>query len=160
MDKNTDGRMQIFELPLSKESGKYPDKPVKMTMATVAYSAERELDTMLYNGDAGIFRNFQFPNSQAITLKTTFEEIGILWKHESKFRTGFAVNGNLVSVPNIFAKISSPTNKFNNTVQMAHCICIGYANFFYRKLFFNNARPVILYASLYLVNKLLRKPVF
>ncbi|MBQ8195590.1 MAG: hypothetical protein IJZ47_09505 [Oscillospiraceae bacterium] len=110
MDKNTDGRMQIFELPLSKESGKYPDKPVKMTMATVAYSAERELDTMLYNGDAGIFRNFQFPNSQAITLKTTFEEIGILWKHESKFRTGFAVNGNLVSVPNIFAKISGVRN--------------------------------------------------
>ncbi len=110
VDKNTDNRMQIFQLPLSKESGRYPDKPVKMKMATVAYSAERELDTMLYSGDAGIFRNFQFPNSQAITLKTTFEEIGILWKHESKFRTGFSVSGNLVSVPNIFAKISGVTN--------------------------------------------------
>ena len=110
VDKNLSGRMQIFQLPLTKESGKYPDKPVKMTMATVAYSAERELDTMLYNGDAGIFRSFQFPNSQAITLKTTFEEIGILWKHEAKFRTGFAVNGNLVSVPNIFAKISGVQN--------------------------------------------------
>ncbi len=110
VDKNTDNRMQIFQLPLSKESGRYPDKPVKMKMATVAYSAERELDTMLYSGDAGIFRSFQFPNSQAITLKTTFDEIGILWKHESKFRTGFAVNGNLVSVPNIFAKISGVTN--------------------------------------------------
>ncbi len=110
VDKNLENRMQIFQLPLSKESGRYPDKPVKMKMATVAYSAERELDTMLYSGDAGIFRSFQFPNSQAITLKTTFEEIGILWKHESKFRTGFAVNGNLVSVPNIFAKISGVTN--------------------------------------------------
>ncbi len=110
VDKNLGGRMQIFQLPLTKESGKYPDKPVKMTMATIAYSAERELDTMLYNGDAGIFRSFQFPNSQAITLKTTFEEIGILWKHEAKFRTGFAVNGNLVSVPNIFAKISGVQN--------------------------------------------------
>ncbi len=110
VDKNFDNRMQIFQLPQSKESGRYPDKPVKMKMATVAYSAERELDTMLYNGDAGIFRSFQFPNSQAITLKTTFEEIGILWKHESKFRTGFSVNGNLVSVPNIFAKISGVTN--------------------------------------------------
>ncbi|MBQ4166152.1 MAG: hypothetical protein IJD85_07520, partial [Oscillospiraceae bacterium] len=106
VDKNTDGRMQIFQLPQTKESGKYPDKPVKMSMATVAYNAERELDTMLYNGDAGIFRDFQFPNSQAVTLKTTYEEIGILWKHESKFRTGFEVSGNLVSVPNIFAKIS------------------------------------------------------
>ncbi|MBQ8171356.1 MAG: hypothetical protein IJZ95_05145 [Oscillospiraceae bacterium] len=110
VDKNEGGRMQIFQLPLTKESGKYPDKPVKMKMATVAYSAERELDTMLYNGDAGIFRDFQFPNSQAITLKTTFEEIGILWKHESKFRSGFSVSGNLVSVPNIFAKISGVRN--------------------------------------------------
>lgn len=114
LDKNLDDRMQIFQLPQSKESGKYPDKPVKMKVATVAYSAERELDDMLYNGDAGIFRSFQFPNSQAVTLKTTFEEIGILWHHESKFRTGFAVNGNLVSVPNIFAKISGVNNGNQN----------------------------------------------
>lgn len=106
VDKNLNNRMQIFRLPQTKESGKFPDKPVKMKVATVAYSAERELDEMLYNGDAGIFRSFQFPNSQTVTLKTTYEEIGILWEQESKFRTGFAVNGNLVSVPNIFAKIS------------------------------------------------------
>ncbi len=110
VDKNLNSRMQVFELPQSKDSGKFPDKPIKMKMATVAYSAERELDEMLYNGDAGIFRSFQFPNSQSVTLKTTFEEIGILWQQESKFRTGFAVNGNLVSVPNIFAKVSGVNN--------------------------------------------------
>lgn len=106
IDKNHGGRMQIFQLPQSRESGSYPDKPVKMKMATVAYSAERELDTMLYGGDAGIFRDFQFPNSQTVTLKTTLEEIGILWKQEARFRQGFATSGNLVTVPNIFAKIS------------------------------------------------------
>ncbi len=104
--RNPDGRMQIFQLPQSKESGSYPDKPMKMKMATVAYSAERDLDTMLYGGDTGIYRNFQFPNSQSLTLKTTYEEIGILWKEEARFRTGFSTAGNLVSVPNIFAKIS------------------------------------------------------
>ncbi len=106
IDKNQGGRMQIFQLPQSRESGSYPDKPVKMKMATVAYSAERELDTMLYGGDAGIFRDFQFPNSQTVTLKTTLEEIGILWKQEARFRQGFETSGNLVTVPNIFAKIS------------------------------------------------------
>lgn len=106
IDKNQGGRMQIFQLPQSHESGSYPDKPVKMKMATVAYSAERELDTMLYGGDAGIFRDFQFPNSQTVTLKTTLEEIGILWKQEARFRQGFGTSGNLVTVPNIFAKIS------------------------------------------------------
>ncbi len=106
IDKNIGGRMQIFELPQSKESGAYPNKAIKMKVATVAYSAERDLDTMLYGGDTGIYRNFQFPNSQSVTLKTTFEEISILWKQEARFRTGFTTAGNLVSVPNIFAKIS------------------------------------------------------
>lgn len=106
VDKNLDGRMQIFQLPQTKESGSYPTKAIKMKVNTVAYSAERELDTMLYGGDAGIFRDFQFPNSQTVTLRTTLEEISILWKQEARFRQGFATAGNLVTVPNIFAKIS------------------------------------------------------
>lgn len=106
VDKNINGLMQIFELPQSKESGTYPTKAIKTKVATVAYNAERDLDTMLYGGDTGIYRSFQFPNSQSVTLKTTFEEIAILWKQEARFRTGFTTAGNLVSVPNIFAKIS------------------------------------------------------
>lgn len=110
VDKNFEGRMQIFELPQSKDSGKYPDKAVKMKMSTVAYSAERDLDNMLYGGDTGIYRSFQFPNSQSVTLRTTFEEISILWKQEARFRQGFSTSGNLVSIPNIFAKISGVTD--------------------------------------------------
>ena len=106
VDKNLDNRMQIFQLPQTRESGSYPTKSIKMKVNTVAYSAERELDTMLYGGDAGIFRDFQFPNSQTVTLRTTLEEISILWKQEARFRQGFATSGNLVTVPNIFAKIS------------------------------------------------------
>jgi len=106
ISKNLDGRMQLFKLPQSRESGDYPAKAVKMKVATIAYSAERELDTKLYGGDTGIYRNFQFPNSQSVTLRTTFEEIDILWKEEARFRQGFSTAGNLVSVPNIFAKIS------------------------------------------------------
>lgn len=106
VDKNLNGLMQIFELPQTKESGTYPTKAIKTKVATVAYNAERDLDTMLYGGDTGIYRSFQFPNSQSVTLKTTFEEISILWKQEARFRTGFTTAGNLVSVPNIFAKIS------------------------------------------------------
>lgn len=106
VDKNLNGLMQIFELPQTKESGAYPTKAIKTKVATVAYNAERDLDTMLYGGNTGIYRSFQFPNSQSLTLKTTYEEIAILWKQEARFRTGFTTAGNLVSVPNIFAKIS------------------------------------------------------
>ena len=110
VEKNLNGLMQIFELPQSKESGVYPTKAIKTKVATVAYNAERDLDTMLYGGDTGIYRSFQFPNSQSVTLKTTFEEISILWNQEARFRTGFTTAGNLVSVPNIFAKISGVEN--------------------------------------------------
>ena len=110
VDKNVGGRMQVFELPQTKDSGSYPTAAVKMKVATVAYSAERDLDTMLYGGDTGIYRSFQFPNSQSLTLKTTFEEIAILWKQEARFRQGFSTSGNLVSIPNIFAKISGVEN--------------------------------------------------
>ena len=109
-EKNIGGLMQILELPQSKDSGTYPAKAIKTKVATVAYNAERDLDTMLYSGDTGIYRSFQFPNSQSVTLKTTYEEISILWKQEAKFRTGFSTSGNLVSVPNIFAKISGVEN--------------------------------------------------
>ncbi len=100
-----DGIVQIFESSLSCEPFPYPDKPVRMKLATNAYNAERELDTLMYN-DGNIFRSRQFSTCRSVTLKTTYEEIDILWKYEAKYRTGFSSDNNIVTVPNIFAKIS------------------------------------------------------
>lgn len=58
---------------------KIPRENVDVQMGTVAYQAERELDTILYQ-DTGIYRNQQYQNASVINLKTTYEEIGILWK--------------------------------------------------------------------------------
>ncbi len=102
---NLEGRMQIFELPDSVPVTPYPDKPVKVKLATVAYNASKELNNILYNNDT-IFRDFQFSDMQSLTLKTTYDEIDILWHQPAKYRTGFAVNGDRVTIPNIFAKIS------------------------------------------------------
>ncbi len=102
---NLEGRMQIFELPCSVPVTPYPDKPVRAKLATVAYNASKELNNILYNNDT-IFRDFQFSDMQSITLKTTYEEIDVLWHQPAKYRTGFEVNGDKVTVPNIFAKIS------------------------------------------------------
>lgn len=106
---NYQTRMQVFELPQSKPNTRYPDKMMKAKMATVAYNAERELDRMLYS-DNNLFRSFQFSNSRSLTLKTTYDEINILWHQQAKFRAGFDTSGNLVTVPNIFAKISGLKN--------------------------------------------------
>lgn len=102
---NLEGRMQIFELARSVQTAPYPDKPVKAKLATVAYNASRELNDILYSNDT-FFRDFQFSDMQSVTLKTTYEEIDVLWHQPSKYRTGFSAEGSRVTVPNIFAKIS------------------------------------------------------
>ncbi|MCM1330367.1 MAG: YceG family protein [Ruminococcus sp.] len=102
---NTEGRMQIFELPKSEADLPYPDKPVKTKLATAAYSASRDLNKILYGGDT-FFKDFQFSDMEAVTLKTTYEEIDVLWHQPAKYRTGFAAEGDKVTVPTIFAKIS------------------------------------------------------
>lgn len=102
---NLEGRMQIFELPNSQPAAPYPDKPVKTKVATAAYNASRDLNKILYSNDT-FFRDFQFSDMQAVVLKTTYEEIDVLWHQPSKYRTGFAAEGDKVTVPTIFAKIS------------------------------------------------------
>jgi hypothetical protein len=105
-ENNTDGRMQIFEFPYETTQFPYPDKAVKGRFATVAYSAEREFDEFMYSGNA-VFKEYQFSDMKALTLKTTFEEIGILWHTGAKYRAGFdVIGGKTAVVPNIFAKIS------------------------------------------------------
>lgn len=92
----------------------FPTSEVKIKACTVAYNAERELDNILYN-DTGMYRLKQFSNCETITLKTTFEEISILWKEEAKFRPHFKADSNTVIVPNIFAKICGvKDNDVNN----------------------------------------------
>ncbi|MCL2055239.1 MAG: YceG family protein [Oscillospiraceae bacterium] len=103
---NLEGRMQIFELPFSKSVAPYPEKPVKAKFATHAYKAERELDTVLYD-NAAVFRDFQYEKNHARTLKTTYEEIDILWHSQARYRSGFDVeNNDTAIVPNLFVKIS------------------------------------------------------
>jgi hypothetical protein len=72
---------------------------------TVAYQAERELDTLLYQ-DTGMFRNMQYGKANSVILKTMYEEIAILWKEELKYRPNFTTEHDMVKMPVIFAKVS------------------------------------------------------
>ncbi|MDE6034666.1 MAG: YceG family protein [Ruminococcus sp.] len=82
----------------------FPDG-VSMRAGTVAYHAERELDTLLYN-DTGIYRNHQYTKASAIVLDTMFEEIEILWNEEPKYRPNFSTDNGEVIIPVFFAKVS------------------------------------------------------
>jgi hypothetical protein len=99
---------------------RYPQDKTDIRMGTVAYQAERELDTLLYK-DSGIYRNMQYGKAGAVILKTMYEEIFILWKEELKYRPNFSTENGLVTMPVIFAKISGVKDgdipKYWNTVR-------------------------------------------
>lgn len=98
-------RLQKEQLADSRAVMTFPEKMVKSKIATAAYNAERELDTALYGGDT-IFRDRQFEKMDSAVLRTTLDEVFILWDQPAKFRSGFAVRGDRVTVPTIFAKIN------------------------------------------------------
>ena len=89
----------------SLQLSKFPEENVQTKIGTVAYHAERELDTLIYQ-DTGIYRNRQYAKANSIVLQTMYEEIKILWNQELKYRPNFNIIDNVVNVPVIFAKVS------------------------------------------------------
>lgn len=96
-------------LPNSELVFPFPKTLPKTKVSTVAYHAEREMDQVLYTG-TGLFRNKQFLRSEPTTLRTTFDEISILWNEEAKYRPNFEARNGVVVIPNIFAKICGVPN--------------------------------------------------
>lgn len=47
----------------------------------------------------------QHQKAEAVTLQTMYEEIGLLWDQELKYRPGFAAEGDMVTVPVLLEKI-------------------------------------------------------
>ncbi|MDE6780802.1 MAG: YceG family protein [Ruminococcus sp.] len=92
-----------YDSPLEIDA--FPEEGVSMRAGTVAYHAERELDTLMYQ-DTGIYRNHQYSKASAIVLDTMFEEIEILWSQELKYRPNFSTENGEVIIPVFFAKVS------------------------------------------------------
>lgn len=92
-----------FEKSLKRE--KFPADIKDMNFGTVAYQAERELDEMMYQ-DTGMYRNQQFTRAVPVVLSNTYDEVGILWDQEAKYRPNFEIFDDKVVVPVIFAKAS------------------------------------------------------
>lgn len=97
--------LNIIERKDSQSGMPFPEKMIKTKLATTAYDAERSLDSIMYS-DNTMFRTHQYSYSRNQTLKTTYEELGLMWHQQAMFRTGFDSKNNYVIVPNIFAKIS------------------------------------------------------
>jgi len=92
----------------------FPTDGNNLSMGTMAYNAERDLDTMMYS-DTGMYRDMQFSKANIIKLSTTYEEIGIYWKQEARFRPNFSTVDDVVNIPVMFAKISGVANSDTDT---------------------------------------------
>lgn len=67
---------------------------------------KRDMEIELFT-DTGIYRDWQFRNgyTKSLFMDTEVEDLLIYWNETAKFRTGFAVDGDTVTVPCFFQKI-------------------------------------------------------
>jgi len=89
----------------SLEVAHFPRDDATLRLSTMAATAEKDLDSLLY-ADSGLYRNRQFARANAVTLRTTFDELFILWDQELRYRPGFAAEGASVTMPVLYAKVS------------------------------------------------------
>lgn len=113
-DKLTGERLYEVHFEETLKVNEYPTDGNNLSMGTMAYNAERDLDTMMYS-DTGMYRDMQFSKANIIKLSTTYEEIKIYWKQEARFRPNFSTVDDIVNIPVMFAKISGVANSDTNT---------------------------------------------
>ena len=89
----------------SLEVSKFPRDGAALQLRTSAATAEQEATAMLFT-DTGMYRHHQFDRAVALTLRTTYDEIFILWKSELKYRSNFQTANQTVSMPVVYAKVS------------------------------------------------------
>ncbi len=105
----SDERCISVNLSESSDIAEFPTDETMRRIGTVAYHAEKELDTMLYS-NSGLYRDRQYGRAKTVLLETIYEEIGILWDTELKYRAGFSSEGGSITIPTIFAKVSGVKN--------------------------------------------------
>lgn len=84
---------------------------------TVAYNASREIEQVIYGDvEVGLFKAWQYEGgiTSAVGLKTTYEELKLLWNEPAKIRPEFKVENNTVYVPNLFVKINGIFTNIND----------------------------------------------
>lgn len=111
LDKYT----MLIQNSTSRPLNDFPKSEKIVRKATVAYNASEEIQKIIYDNDTGLYKPWQFAEylTQPITLKTTYDELMILWDKEAKLRPEFRIDNNKVYIPNLFAKINGvPQNIF------------------------------------------------
>lgn len=94
----------------------FPEVERLIRKSTIAYNASKEIEEVIYSEEVGLFKPWQFESysTQPITLKTTYDELKILWREPAKLRPEFKVQNKKVYIPNLFAKINGVSEDLNS----------------------------------------------
>ncbi|WMJ79913.1 YceG family protein [Clostridium sp. MB40-C1] len=109
-------------LPDKEQLKDFPKEEIMIREETTAFKASREIANVIYNDEDGLYKPWQFEEYgiYPVTLKTTYDELKILWKEEARMRPSFKIENKTVYIPNLFAKISG-TNKDINLYWQDFC---------------------------------------
>ncbi|WP_414647241.1 YceG family protein [Clostridium tetani] len=114
------------------------------------------MEEIIYDEESGLYKPWQFENYnvEPVTLKTTYDELKILWNEEARMRTGFKIENGTIYIPNIFAKISGVTEDINIYWKDLSYFKLTGANLFISNLPFTeiNYSKHDLYRLSYLIN--------
>lgn len=114
-----DGRQEfskLTQLKMSKPLEEFPKSEKILRKSTIAFNASQEIQEVIYgSADTGLFKPWQFENGRTVPvcLKTTYDELKLLWKEPSKIRPEFNVLKDVVYVPNLFVKINGVYEDIN-----------------------------------------------
>lgn len=127
--------VSYLENSFEKELEQFPMIERAQRVETVAYKASEEVQSLIYGNDTGMFKAWQLEDKEVVstTLKTTYDELIILWAEPSKLRPGFKATDRSVYIPNLFAKING-----------THADLIEYQKEFVE---LSNAENVLVYGS-------------
>jgi YceG-like Ter operon protein len=106
----TDSRLFDRNYEDSIALDKFPVKIEDVNYGTVAYHAEQDLNSLLYQ-DSGMYRNQQYKDAVAVTLKTMYEELYLLWDQEVNLRPSFEIIQDKVVIPTILTKVTGVKNQ-------------------------------------------------
>ncbi|WP_066313168.1 YceG family protein [Bacillus sp. FJAT-29814] len=96
----------VHQYPKSLPPEPFP-KEKRSRKTTVAYRASKEIETILNQEGAGLYKPWQLRDytPSSITLKTTYDELFIISKEIAMIRPDFTVGNGQVKIPSVFAKI-------------------------------------------------------
>ena len=96
--------MQIMDIE-SFEAKVQKGNVIELT-ESLTKQLKKDIEKKLYT-DTGVYKDWQFRDgyTKSLFIDSLLEDVNIYWKEQARFREGFAVNDNTVTVPCFFQKI-------------------------------------------------------